>query len=226
MTAAPLLSVSGLNAHYGRAHILRGVSFAIDRGEVVALVGRNGAGKSTTMKSIMGLVPPSAGAVRFDGRDVAGREPFEIARAGLWLCAGGTRGSSRTCPSRRISPWASALPAPDAPRWTGRGAVRALSQPRTHEGPARRTDVRGRAADADDRPHLDGQSQTRAARRALGRAGSRHRRGDGEGDPAVEERRPDSAALGAEPAFLAGLSPIARSSWRRAKSASTAQWRR
>jgi branched-chain amino acid transport system ATP-binding protein len=78
-----LLSVSDLHAYYGRAHILQGVSFTIARGEVVALVGRNGAGKSTTMKAVMGLVPPAGGDVRFDGRPIAGREPFEIARAGV-----------------------------------------------------------------------------------------------------------------------------------------------
>jgi branched-chain amino acid transport system ATP-binding protein len=78
-----MLEVEGLHAHYGRAHILQGVTLAARQGEVVALLGRNGAGKSTTMKSIMGLVRPSRGQVRFEGRDVAGREPFEIARAGL-----------------------------------------------------------------------------------------------------------------------------------------------
>jgi len=78
-----MLEVEGLHAHYGRAHILQGVTLAALQGEVVALLGRNGAGKSTTMKSIMGLVRPSGGQVRFEGRDLAGREPFEIARAGL-----------------------------------------------------------------------------------------------------------------------------------------------
>ena len=81
MTA--LLSVHDLHAYYGRAHILHGVSFDLARGEIVALVGRNGAGKSTTMKAIMGLVPPAAGGLHFDGQAIAGREPFEIARLGL-----------------------------------------------------------------------------------------------------------------------------------------------
>lgn len=78
-----MLEVEGLHAHYGRAHILQGVTLAARQGEVVALLGRNGAGKSTTMKSIMGMVRPSQGQVRFEGRDLAGREPFEIARAGI-----------------------------------------------------------------------------------------------------------------------------------------------
>jgi len=78
-----MLAISGLSAHYGRAHVLDGVGLEVAAGEVVVLLGRNGAGKSTTMKAIMGLVPPSAGVVRFDGQDIAGREPFQIARLGL-----------------------------------------------------------------------------------------------------------------------------------------------
>lgn len=78
-----MLEVADLHAHYGRAHILQGVSLVANQGEVLALLGRNGAGKSTTMKSIMGLVRPTSGSVRFGAEDVAGREPFEIARRGI-----------------------------------------------------------------------------------------------------------------------------------------------
>jgi branched-chain amino acid transport system ATP-binding protein len=78
-----MLSVSGLHAHYGRAHILDDVALEIAAGEVVVLLGRNGAGKSTTMKAIMGLVQPTAGRISFAGADITGREPFEIARQGL-----------------------------------------------------------------------------------------------------------------------------------------------
>jgi branched-chain amino acid transport system ATP-binding protein len=78
-----MLSVSGLAADYGRAHILEDVALEVAAGEVVVLLGRNGAGKSTTMKAIMGLVPPSAGRIEFAGAGIAGRPPFEIARLGL-----------------------------------------------------------------------------------------------------------------------------------------------
>ena len=78
-----MLRVTGLHAHYGRAHILADVALEVAAGEVLVLLGRNGAGKSTTLKAIMGLVPPSAGRVEFLGRDITGREPFEIARLGL-----------------------------------------------------------------------------------------------------------------------------------------------
>jgi branched-chain amino acid transport system ATP-binding protein len=81
--AEALLQTAGLSAWYGRAQVLFDVTLEVGRGEVVALMGRNGAGKSTTMKAIMGLLPRTRGAVRFRGQDLRGREPFEIARLGL-----------------------------------------------------------------------------------------------------------------------------------------------
>ena len=81
--AEAMLEVEGLRAGYGPAEILFGVSLQLARGEVAALMGRNGAGKSTTLKAIMGLVPPRAGRVRFAGRDIAGLAAFRIARLGL-----------------------------------------------------------------------------------------------------------------------------------------------
>jgi branched-chain amino acid transport system ATP-binding protein len=78
-----LLEVAGLRAGYGRAQVLFDVDLQLDRGEVVVLLGRNGAGKSTTLKAIMGLVPLHHGEVRFAGRAVTGLQPFEIARSGL-----------------------------------------------------------------------------------------------------------------------------------------------
>ena len=78
-----MLTVSGLHSHYGRAHILHGVSFTAAAGEVMVVLGRNGAGKSTTLKSIIGLVRPSAGQVLFAGRAVERMDTFRIARLGL-----------------------------------------------------------------------------------------------------------------------------------------------
>jgi branched-chain amino acid transport system ATP-binding protein len=77
------LAVDQLNAWYGTAHILFDMSFTVGRGEVVALMGRNGAGKSTTMKAVMGLLPRRSGTIRLNGRDVSALEPFEIARLGM-----------------------------------------------------------------------------------------------------------------------------------------------
>lgn len=79
---APLLQVQGLNAWYGAAQILFDVSLQVGRGEVVALMGRNGAGKSTTLKALMGMVA-RRGGVQFLGHDIARREPHDIARLGL-----------------------------------------------------------------------------------------------------------------------------------------------
>ncbi len=80
-----LLEVNGLNSYYGDSHILFDVSMRVERNEVVALIGRNGAGKSTTLKSLMGVVTPRAGTVMFDGVDVAGRKSHKIAQAGMQL---------------------------------------------------------------------------------------------------------------------------------------------
>ena len=77
------LEVRGLSAGYGRARVLFDIDLEVGEGEVVALLGRNGAGKSTTLKAIMGLVPPSSGTVVFDGRSLGGLEPHQIARLGL-----------------------------------------------------------------------------------------------------------------------------------------------
>ena len=83
MRGPALLTVSQLRAAYGRAQVLFGIDIEVGAGEVVALMGRNGAGKSTTLKSIMGLIPGATGTIRFDGHLVNGLEAFQIARLGM-----------------------------------------------------------------------------------------------------------------------------------------------
>ena len=78
-----MLKAAGLNTYYGQAHILSDVGLEVGRGEVVVLLGRNGAGKSTTMKSIMGLAPARSGTVSFMGQSIGGLAPFQIAKLGL-----------------------------------------------------------------------------------------------------------------------------------------------
>jgi branched-chain amino acid transport system ATP-binding protein len=78
-----MLEVRGLNAGYGRAQVLFDVDLDVGQGEVVALLGRNGAGKSTTLKAIMGLVPRLSGEIVFDAKPIRNLEPYEIARLGL-----------------------------------------------------------------------------------------------------------------------------------------------
>jgi branched-chain amino acid transport system ATP-binding protein len=78
-----LLEVKNLNTYYGYSHVLQGMSLTVDHGECVALLGRNGMGKSTTLKSIMGLAKPRSGTVLYKGEDVAGYPPYKVVRAGI-----------------------------------------------------------------------------------------------------------------------------------------------
>jgi branched-chain amino acid transport system ATP-binding protein len=80
-----LLKVNGLNSYYGDSHILFDVSLRVEQNEVVGLLGRNGAGKSTMLKSLMGVVTPRAGSVKFDGQEIAGKKSHTIALAGMQL---------------------------------------------------------------------------------------------------------------------------------------------
>ncbi len=79
----PLLRVEGIHTYYGKSHILHGVSLAVGRAEVVGLLGRNGVGKSTTLKAIAGLVQPSQGQVLFEGQSIAQRPAHRVARLGI-----------------------------------------------------------------------------------------------------------------------------------------------
>lgn len=81
----PLLRIESLNTYYGDSHILRDLALEVRPGETVALLGRNGVGKTTTLKSIAGWVPPRSGSIRFDGLELAGLEMMKIARLGLAL---------------------------------------------------------------------------------------------------------------------------------------------
>lgn len=78
-----MLEVSDLDAYYGLSHVLFGVCLRVAQGEVVALLGRNGAGKSTTLKAVIGLVPPAAGRVTFQGQELEGKPPHVICRQGI-----------------------------------------------------------------------------------------------------------------------------------------------
>ncbi len=80
-----MLEVAGLQAGYGASQVLFGVSFAVKAGEVVSLLGRNGMGKTTTVRALMGLIPLKAGAIAFEGRALAGAPPYRVAQAGLGL---------------------------------------------------------------------------------------------------------------------------------------------
>ena len=82
---APMLTVEALETSYGQSQVLFGIGLEVQRGEMVTLIGRNGMGKTTTIRSIMGLTPPLNGSIIFDGRQLRGKAPFQIARLGLGL---------------------------------------------------------------------------------------------------------------------------------------------
>jgi branched-chain amino acid transport system ATP-binding protein len=78
-----ILEINNIDTYYGQSHVLQGISLSVEKGEVVSLLGRNGVGKTTTLRSIMGLTPPRKGSITFQGEEIAGKKPFEIARLGI-----------------------------------------------------------------------------------------------------------------------------------------------
>ena len=80
---ANLIELDGVDAFYGKSHVLQNVSLHVGEGEVVSLLGRNGSGRSTTLKAIMGLVAVRAGKIRFRGKEITGRAPFDLAKLGI-----------------------------------------------------------------------------------------------------------------------------------------------
>ncbi|MBA2515950.1 MAG: ATP-binding cassette domain-containing protein, partial [Solirubrobacterales bacterium] len=79
----PLLEVEDIHTYYGNIEALKGISLTVEEGEIVTLIGSNGAGKSTTLRSISGLNPPRSGTVTFEGRDISGTPPQEIVALGI-----------------------------------------------------------------------------------------------------------------------------------------------
>ena len=107
-----VLAAEGLHSYYGKSHILHGVSLQVGEGEIVALLGRNGAGKSTTLKSLIGLVRPREGRVTMFGTDVTGQPPFRIAALGVGYVPEGRRvfanltvDENLRVPVERPGPW-------------------------------------------------------------------------------------------------------------------------
>jgi branched-chain amino acid transport system ATP-binding protein len=112
-----MLELRAVHACYGRAHILADVSLAVGRGEVVVLLGRNGAGKSTTLKTVIGAVPAAGGEIVFEGARIERREPFEIARLGIGYVPEDRRIFSGLTVAENLEVGRQA-PRRGAPRWT------------------------------------------------------------------------------------------------------------
>ncbi len=112
-----MLKVTGLNVFYGRAQILFDVGLEVGRGEVVALMGRNGAGKSTTMKALMGMLPSRRGAISFRGQDISMLPPYRIARLGMGFVPEDRRVFGDLSVMENLDTGRQP-PREDAPRWT------------------------------------------------------------------------------------------------------------
>jgi branched-chain amino acid transport system ATP-binding protein len=118
MNAPQLLQVDALHAAYGRSAVLFGVDLQVGRGEIVGLLGRNGMGKTTLVRCVMGLLAPGAGRVHFDGRDITGRRSHDIAHLGLALVPEGRQVFASLSVEEHLSAFFRADAAADAPAWT------------------------------------------------------------------------------------------------------------
>jgi branched-chain amino acid transport system ATP-binding protein len=183
-----MLSVNGLHAYYGRAHILQGVSLEVRAGEVVALLGRNGAGKSTTIKAIMGLVPPAQGKVSFGGARIERLPSYRIARLGVGYVPEDRRIFSELTVMENLEVGRQPARA-GAPAWSETKLFSLFPNlGRMRERPG------GRMSGGEQQMltiarTLMGNPALRAARRAVGRPGARRRRADGAIDPGAQGGR-------------------------------------
>ena len=190
-----LLEVNGLNSYYGDSHILFDVALRVERNEVVALLGRNGAGKSTTLKSLMGVVTPRSGAVMLDGDRRRRQDRHAIAQAGMQLVPEERRIFGSLNVEENII--LAGLTASN--RWPLDRIYAMFPRLQGAAREPRHRPVRRRAADAGDRARAGARSEDRPARRAVRGPGAGDRaRSDG-GLPRARRGRADHRAGRAEP---------------------------
>ena len=170
-----LVTVEDIHTYYGKSHILHGVSLRSGSGEVVGLLGRNGVGKSTTLKTIMGLVSPSRGKVLFEGRPITGMPPHKLARLGIGYVPEDRRIFRLLTVMENLR---TGLDRHGVDRGAQAGAagqgLRLLPGAGRAAQPGRRHAVGRRAADAGHRPGDDARAQDHPARRADRRADAAH----------------------------------------------------
>src|SRR5215475_13375696 len=147
-----MLSIANLQAGYGPAQVLFNVSFAVGAGEVVTLLGRNGMGKTTTIRTLMGLVPARDGAATFDGRALIGLAPFVIAQAGLGLVPEGRQIFPTLTVEENLVATAAAQPRQPA---LGRRAADAGDRTRADDQPQAAHPRRGNRGPRPTDPHRD-----------------------------------------------------------------------
>ena len=100
--AEPMLKIDDINVYYGAIHAIKGISLTVNQGEIVTLIGANGAGKSTTLRTISGLLKPKTGSITFQGQDIAGTPAHKIVGLGGSQVPGGRRGGRRPRRSRQM----------------------------------------------------------------------------------------------------------------------------
>ena len=156
MANSALLEVSDVETCYGLSQVLFGMSFAIGRGEMVTLMGRNGMGKTTTVRSIMGLTRAMAGSIRFDGREIRGLAAYQVAKLGIGLVPEGRQVfPNLTARENLVATAANRSGAADP--WTLGQGLRAVPPARGAHRQHGKPALRRRAADAGDRPRADDQ---------------------------------------------------------------------
>ena len=160
MTA--LLSVEDIHSAYGLSRVLFGISLEVMAGECVCLLGRNGVGKTTTIRSVMGLMRPTSGRVLWKGTDITGWQPHQIARAGIGFVPEDRRIFAELTVWENLD--IAARAARRSGRWDIAAVYRALPCPERAAQSARWTSLWRRTADVDYRPDPDGQSRIAAAR--------------------------------------------------------------
>ena len=195
-STTPLVALDEVHTYYGKSHILHGVSLTVAPGEVVGLLGRNGVGKSTTLKTIMGLVRPSRGSVWLEGRAIAGLPPHKLARRGIGYVPEDRRIFSDLTVNENLDVGRQARRGgqQSAPRWTPEQLFEIFPNLREL-----RSRLGGRMSGGEQQMlaiarTFDGQSVIGPARRAIRRIGAENRRTDDRGDPSDEEARLEPAA--------------------------------
>ena len=157
--AVDALDIAGIDAFYGDSHVLHGVSFALKPGRLLGLLGRNGAGKTTCMNTIMGFLKPKRGSIRLFGEQVGGLAPDTIARKGICLVPQGRRMfRSLTVRENLMVAAQRSRDQASGPGWTMDRVIRVVPAAEGARRPDRGFALRRRTADAGDRPSADGQS--------------------------------------------------------------------
>ena len=163
----PVLKVSNVETYYGPIMAIRGVSFEVPKGGIVTILGANGAGKTTVLKTVCGVMDPQKGSVQFEGREIRGLEPDKVMRLGMSHVPEGREVFPFLSVRENLRMGAYTRRDPDGVGAGPRDGVRLLPGAARARRAARRLAVGRRAADAGDQPRADGAAAADAARRAL-----------------------------------------------------------